>query len=810
MNNLTKNFSFLYELSTKNNYILDICEKICTIEESISNNKNNSNGNEFRQILECILSIYLIEKLHKNIEEIQQLELAKKIDLVKTYQTDAGHLYFLLDNVRISANKQVHTFSNSMSNYKYSIVDNIHTLKQIHAIICILFNLIYDDIPTSNDFNEELYYNFYDNKEKYKLASNIYKKDKLFVNHDININKTSIETYLKIPNAKLWIPIYQRKYEWSSENIDDLWLDIKKRAEDGNSHYFGTIAQKQENRLNNTQKESIKIIDGQQRLTTTILLVCAARDILIHDYDVSINDVSWLKEIYEQYNEFDEYVINPGGTQENNDAFRQVTKLQLNKNKIEEKWINFEKNNNKYFKNYFLLLEKFKELNNRNKILEYVDVFLKNFQVAEINLDLNKFSNKSELEIFNNLNSKGVSLSKNDLLKNFIFNICNDDVLNKHETDIVREYNSFLQEFNDNEKTLSKFYELIADLFYEEDLPKNENKQTEIIKESILKFLNIKSTYEVENIEDYYKIINKLSSYIKIYYDILDNKTTNNSYFTKFFNIQKIINLIQDSKKRRLFMYFIFVLKLFFEKQQNNITIDRDSDLKNLNIDCKLIQNLFLEIAKYIIRTQIVTQQGDSNIKRMLKQICFKILDENYLEYSLEQIVNKIIQEINEIYKNDNYSHNAFILKLENNTSHTAITPLLMLTEYVMHGSIFGGGEIVDRDDKSIEHILPQKYEKWLEEANKTDDKDYIQKVESYKEKIGNYLILSKSKNSAAKNELFNYKNQNIYKNLVSKLYHNNEYDDIDISRKNKWTFEDIDKRTNALIDYIKKYVITQ
>lgn len=809
MNNLTKNFSFLDELSTKNKFILDICEKICSIEETISNNKNNLNGNEFRQILECILSVYLIEKLHKNIEEINQLEITKKIDLVKTYQTDTGHLYFLLDNVRISANKQVHTFSNSMSNYKYSIVDSIHTLKQIHAIICILFNLIYNNIPTSNDFNEELYYNFHDNKEKYKLASNIYKKDKLLVNHDININKTSIETYLKIPNAKLWIPIYQRKYEWSFENIEDLWQDIKKRTEDGNSHYFGTIAQKQENRLNNSQKESIKIIDGQQRLTTTILLVCAARDILIHDYDVNIQDVEWLKEMYEQYKEFDEYVINPGGTHENNEAFRQVTKLQLNKNKIEEKWENFEKNNNKYFKNYFLLLEKFKELNNRNKILEYVDVFLKNFQVAEINLDLNKFSNKSELEIFNNLNSKGVSLNKIDLLKNFIFNFCNDDILNKHETDIVRKYNSFLQDFRDNEKTLSKFYELIADLFYENDLPKNENKQIDIIKESILKFLNINPMYEITKIDDYYSIINKLSSYIKIYYDVVENNCTNNSYFTKFFNIQKIINLIQDSKKRRLFMYFIFVLKLFFEKL-NNITIDRDSDLKNIYIDYKLIQKLFLEIAKYIIRTQIVTQQGDSNIKRMLKQICFKILSKNYWEYSLEQIVNKIIQEINEIYKNDNYSHNTFILKLENNTSHTAITPLLMLTEYIMHGSIFGGGEIVDRDDKSIEHILPQKYDKWLEETNKINDEDYIQKVESYKEKIGNYLILSKSKNSAAKNELFNYKNQNIYKNLTSKLYCNNEYEDIDISRKNQWTFEDIDKRTNALINYIKKYVITQ
>lgn len=180
------------------------------------------------------------------------------------------------------------------------------------------------------------------------------------------------------------------------------------------------------------------------------------------------------------------------------------------------------------------------------------------------------------------------------------------------------------------------------------------------------------------------------------------------------------------------------------------------------------------------------------------------------MKKSLEEIVNNIIEEINEIYKNDNYSHNTFILKLENNTTHTAITPLLMLTEYVMHDSIFGGGEIVDRDDRSIEHILPQKYDKWLEEVNKLDDENYIQKMDSYKEKIGNYLILSKSKNSAANNDVFDYKNKNIYKNLASKLYCNNEYDDIDISRKNKWTFEDIDKRTNALINYIKKYVITK
>lgn len=807
MNSLTKNFSFLDQFSTSNKYISNICQKINSIENKIKNNQNDLNGLEFRHILESVLSVFLIEKLGMKEEEVEQLELVKKIDYVKMYQNDVGHLYFLLDNVRKSTNKQVHTFSSS--NYKYSIVDYIIILKHIHAIICILFDLIYENIPTSNNFDDQIYYNFYDHKEEYKLASNIYKKDKLLVNHDININKTSIETYLKIPNAKLWIPIYQRKYEWSSENIDDLWKDIEKRVSDGSSHYFGTIAQKQENRLNNSQKELIKIIDGQQRLTTTILLVCAARDLLIYDYDMNVIDIAWLKEMYEQYNDFDNYVINPGGTNENNDAFKRATKLLIDKDSIRTKWEKYEKNNNKYFQNYFLLLEKFKKLNNKNKILEYVDVFLKNFQVAEINLDLNKFSNKSELEIFNNLNSKGVSLGSNDLLKNFIFNICNDNVLNKHETDIVRQYNSFLQDCGNNDKTLSKFYSLISDLFYADDLPKNENILLEIMKQSILIFLDIDSNYEIDKIEDYYKIINKLSSYIKIYDAVLDNKTNYVSYFTKFFKIQKIIDLIQDSKKRRLFMYFIFVLKLYLEKKYN-ILIDKESDLKVVDIDQKLIQKLFLEIAKYIIRTQIVTRQGDSNIKRMLKEICYKILSTSYWEYTLEEIVNKIINDINEIYTNDNYSYNTFILQLENNTNHTAITPLLMLTEYIMHGSIFGGGEIVERDDRSIEHILPQVPDKWIEFAGKTNDEDYIQKIDLYKEKIGNYLILSKSKNSKAKNELFDYKNNEIYKNLTSKLYCNNEIDDIDISRKTQWTFEEIDKRTNALINYIKRYVITQ
>ena len=70
------------------------------------------------------------------------------------------------------------------------------------------------------------------------------------------------------------IPIYQRSYAWEEENLRDLWDDLDYLG--NREHYFGTILVK---KADKTTESGLKIlhhfevIDGQQRLTTTIILL---------------------------------------------------------------------------------------------------------------------------------------------------------------------------------------------------------------------------------------------------------------------------------------------------------------------------------------------------------------------------------------------------------------------------------------------------------------------------------------------------------------------------------------------------------
>lgn len=63
------------------------------------------------------------------------------------------------------------------------------------------------------------------------------------------------------------IPTYQRDYAWDTGNVDDLIDDIIEAIETNTSHYIGTFI------LSETSNPKIyNVVDGQQRLTTLIML----------------------------------------------------------------------------------------------------------------------------------------------------------------------------------------------------------------------------------------------------------------------------------------------------------------------------------------------------------------------------------------------------------------------------------------------------------------------------------------------------------------------------------------------------------
>jgi hypothetical protein len=88
---------------------------------------------------------------------------------------------------------------------------------------------------------------------------------------DVNISKleeTHVETLLT--SAFYEIPRFQRPYMWGDDQLTDFWQDLV--SEQAVDHFLGSMV------TFTTPGKTRAIVDGQQRLTTIVLLLCAVRD----------------------------------------------------------------------------------------------------------------------------------------------------------------------------------------------------------------------------------------------------------------------------------------------------------------------------------------------------------------------------------------------------------------------------------------------------------------------------------------------------------------------------------------------------
>lgn len=94
----------------------------------------------------------------------------------------------------------------------------------------------------------------------------------------LNVDQKSIKDLLQDRKADFLIPDYQRPYAWGEKECQTLWDDIfafaipdeGRTRFDVNSEYFlGPIVTFKNDKL------KLEVIDGQQRLTTIMLLLRA-------------------------------------------------------------------------------------------------------------------------------------------------------------------------------------------------------------------------------------------------------------------------------------------------------------------------------------------------------------------------------------------------------------------------------------------------------------------------------------------------------------------------------------------------------
>lgn len=221
---------------------------------------------------------------------------------------------------------------------------------------------------------------------------------KLLSNHDVTF----------------FIPPYQRNYEWSYDQCKVFLDDVKKTCESNSlgkptDHFFGCVTFV-ENKTPFGQPDRLVLIDGQQRITTTMLFLMALRDITDDDVIRETIDNNYLKN--EKVSGETEYKI----------KLKQVeTDWQSYKRLILCEEMSEKEKNSTVYKNYLYFLNQLKELlaNNYN-IQELIEKGLERFSVVTIELEPAKNKWENPQEIFESMNSLGKPLSLADLVRNYL------------------------------------------------------------------------------------------------------------------------------------------------------------------------------------------------------------------------------------------------------------------------------------------------------------------------------------------------------------------------------------------------------
>ena len=91
-----------------------------------------------------------------------------------------------------------------------------------------------------------------------------------------NIEASAVNTidWLSSPGTNIVVPVYQRQYRWDIGGCEQLLADVRAvaEAEPGQTHFIGSVLSTASTDAADTE---LVLIDGQQRITTLMLLVAA-------------------------------------------------------------------------------------------------------------------------------------------------------------------------------------------------------------------------------------------------------------------------------------------------------------------------------------------------------------------------------------------------------------------------------------------------------------------------------------------------------------------------------------------------------
>ncbi|MCR8613182.1 MAG: DUF262 domain-containing HNH endonuclease family protein [Mycoplasma sp.] len=548
-------------------------------------------------------------------------------------------------------------------------------------------------------------------------------------------------------NRCFTVPTYQRNYVWKKKNVETLLKDLKTIETDGRREYFiGTFITKRRKSKYSNFLDELSIIDGQQRLTTFLLILISIREYVIKLKNrlKKDEDSETHRRLIDRISMVLELNDNKGGK----------NKLKLNRvynSEIVDKMIQSEFNQltdkmkeSTYFLNYEIITNWIKNnLKTIDDIWNYYSICLTSAKVAEIRLD----DDDDENIIFSKMNSESVQLTFVDLIKSYLVmkieNYENQDDIEKRIDevfDLIRTQDEMIDFFRQYigikiGKLVSKKNNIGYEVF------KN-NLWSEDILDDIEKNIKYWNKINSMNYKDYgWENFLLFESNLKNYYGIIYNIVKSNSYYT-------------DEKE---------------------VVID--------NVD--KMKEEFKRLTSYIISSRILVNKGRVEGNRSFAKWGYKLetediklnrilLEETLRNSSLSEItLNEIFEKVNDTNIYENHS--------------ASIKWLLISIEYSISNKI-----PINENKISIEHIFPQNSLK----IKKLYSDDEYEKTIYLLHSLGNLTITDE--NSRLSNNDIKSK-----KDILNRFGYFKINKDLKEKQNNEWNSEAIKNRSKELLDKI-------
>lgn len=507
-------------------------------------------------------------------------------------------------------------------------------------------------------------------------------------------------------DAYYQIPIYQRPYQWTEENCEKLLDDLLSSYEcyEESDYFCGSLVLIAIDIDSKTNATTYDIVDGQQRLSTFILLA----KVLVTLYDKVLNKTS--RELLEKSlgdtdgEKRKRLIFNTIGLNAKDD-FQDALKFfdDLDASKGEDSKSNApSKGKNRYLKNAICLknyLEK-KEIENINDFIRWLY-----FKVIFIKTTCSNIS--MALRIFSVLNARGLPLHAIDVFK---VELLKKLAKEKDQEEFVSRWNALRQKCSENESKFPKRKE-----------NKREKNAAEILFSWYLTYLHPVTSGKnmEERLADQFERLNKTPlEYLKSVED--------------FYNAYCEVLEMQDRHAHLLsylasdFWHIILCTSIL-----HNYSQSEKEALKELLVKF-YYQN-------WVAEQKEPKKQTSCNIINALKEK--KNIDDiiSIVKQYLDK--NKITQNFREKLKDDHLYE-----KHKKSSKNSWLRPILILVEYFMSDD--PKPKRIQTNDFHIEHILPQKPDPSSQWA-----KDFSEEErERYTHSLANLTLLGGEKNTKASN----------------------------------------------------------